>query len=329
MGRKGRELELLVEKLEKFGLPNGSVIKSPDSIPHNVTGKPREVDVSIRYSIGNNPILIIIECRDRHSSNEDITWIEQLKSKKEGIKADKFIAVSSEGFSKTAKEYASFYGIETRTIESLSKDNICKNPKHKAKIVYDRLHFLDCKINRDVLKKGIDKKGIKCIKPEIEKYYSTHTKDKQFLIQIDKYELDFWVSMNFLMYSAIKTSFPDLVIPTDGTKFRLKFSANYNNEGYTLKIVNPEMGILNNSLIFDIYYDVIVWKDLERWPLSKVTNYSNEDGNLKAEYIYEKIEAKEAKRVIRYIDFINQKQYYEGLGIEAKNEIEIKPRMER
>jgi len=329
MSRKGRELELLVDKLETFGLPEEAVIKSPDSIPHNITKKGREVDVSIRYNIGNNPILIIIECRDRHSSKEDITWLEQIKSKKEGIRADKFIAVSSEGFSSPAKEYASFYGIETRTIEALTKENLCKSPVHNAKIIFERMQFMDCKINKDVLKKGLDKKGIQCIEPKEKKYYSTHTNDKQFLIQIDNYDFDFWVSMNFLMKPAIKLNFPDLVIPTDGTKYRLKFTANYDHEGYKLTMVNPAIGPLNNSLIFDIYFDVIVWKDLESMPLSKVTNYADDKGKIKAEYIYEKVIDKENKKMIRYIDFINQKQYYQGLGIEARSEIEIKPKAKK
>ena len=91
--RAGRDLEQLVAHLETFLGPQGAEIQSPDYLPDRVTGERREVDISIRLHVGSAPVLVIAECRDR-SRVEDVTWIEQLASKRDDVGAAKAIAVS-------------------------------------------------------------------------------------------------------------------------------------------------------------------------------------------------------------------------------------------
>jgi len=79
-----RQFEKLVALIESHLSPRGAIIKSPDYIPDRITGQLREIDASIRYQVGSVPILITIECRDR-TSEEDVIWIEQLVSKRDGI----------------------------------------------------------------------------------------------------------------------------------------------------------------------------------------------------------------------------------------------------
>jgi hypothetical protein len=62
-----------------------------------ITGRKREVDVSIRSRAGTPSIFITIECRKRHPK-QDVTWIEQLAAKWDAIGAACTIAVSSSGF---------------------------------------------------------------------------------------------------------------------------------------------------------------------------------------------------------------------------------------
>ena len=118
-----REFEKLVARIERVLAPKGAVVKSPDSCPDLITGSPRQVDASIRFKVGSVPILITVECRKRDTS-EDVTWIEQLATKKDDIGAAKTIAVSSSGFYGPAVEKAKLKGIEVRQIEKITPDEV-------------------------------------------------------------------------------------------------------------------------------------------------------------------------------------------------------------
>lgn len=110
-----REFEKLVTKLEKALFPIGAIIKTPDKLKDNVTGQLREVDGSIHFKSKNKETLITIECRKR-GQKQDITWIEQLVTKRKSLNADKTIAVSSKGFSKSAKILAEQNSIILKTL---------------------------------------------------------------------------------------------------------------------------------------------------------------------------------------------------------------------
>jgi hypothetical protein len=119
--RKGRELEIIVEALERCFAPADADIKSPDAILDRVTGTLREVDVSIRYKIGSVPILVILECRDQ-SATQDVTWIEQLAKKRDDVRASRAVAVSSSGFSEAARLKAAHDAIDLRTVSELTTE---------------------------------------------------------------------------------------------------------------------------------------------------------------------------------------------------------------
>lgn len=119
MARLGRDFELLVARLEEWLGPLGAIIKSPDSLIDMTTKGVREVDASIRTKVGSTEVLLIIECRDR-SHVQDVTWIEQLPTKKAAVGADKVVAVSSSGFTANAIEKAKQLGIETRVISEIT-----------------------------------------------------------------------------------------------------------------------------------------------------------------------------------------------------------------
>lgn len=121
--REGRQLEELIAILEKAICGTDIQIKSPDIIKDKVTGEGREVDVSLRGVVGSHDILIILECRDRKAP-QDVTWIEQLASKRDDIRANKAIAVSSSGFTRGAIEKARDRGIELRTLEDIKPEEI-------------------------------------------------------------------------------------------------------------------------------------------------------------------------------------------------------------
>ena len=101
MSRKGRKFELeykwLYElKKEKF------IVESPGFIQDKITGRKREIDVLLRYKDVNDVERRIgIECRDRNHV-EDVTWIEQLKTKKEDCELDCIIATTTKTLNENA-----------------------------------------------------------------------------------------------------------------------------------------------------------------------------------------------------------------------------------
>ena len=106
-----REFERAIAVIEEAAAPRGATIKSPDRIRDLTTGELREVDASIRFTVGTVDILITIECQNRSRKANDM-WIEQLVTKKLKIGAAKTIAVSAKGFTKSARITAAHHGIE-------------------------------------------------------------------------------------------------------------------------------------------------------------------------------------------------------------------------
>lgn len=118
-----REFERLVARIEADADPHGIVVKSPDRVRCKDTGRLREVDATIRSKIGSSELLVTIECRDR-SKVQDVTWIEQLASKKQAIGAALTIAVSSRGFSSDAEKIAARHGIMVRQTQELALSDL-------------------------------------------------------------------------------------------------------------------------------------------------------------------------------------------------------------
>ena len=118
-----REFERLVARIEADAGPRGIVVTSPDRIKCKITGRLREVDASIRSRIGTAEMLVTIECR-RRTKIQDITWIEQLATKKKAIGADRTIAVSAAGFTESTKTLADQNGISLRKLSDITAEDI-------------------------------------------------------------------------------------------------------------------------------------------------------------------------------------------------------------
>jgi hypothetical protein len=120
-----RRFEELVAEIERQLAP-GAVVTSPDRIRDLLTGRLREVDASIRLTLGSTPILITVECRKRRGVQDD-TWIEQLATKKAKVGAAKTIAVSESGFSASAERTAALHGIELRRLVDRAAEDIVRH----------------------------------------------------------------------------------------------------------------------------------------------------------------------------------------------------------
>ncbi|WP_326914652.1 restriction endonuclease [Sphingopyxis chilensis] len=112
-----RQFEQLVSRLEGDAADLGAIVRSPDRIPCRVTGRSREVDASLRTPDGS---LVTIECRKRRA-RQDVTWIEQLATKRRSIGAKRTIAVSASGFSEAAHAIACENAIELKELHELTE----------------------------------------------------------------------------------------------------------------------------------------------------------------------------------------------------------------
>lgn len=118
-----KDFEQLIARIERDAGPLGLVVAAPDRVFCKITGRKREVDASVRRRIGTADILITIECRRRHPK-QDVTWIEQLVSKRDAIGAACTIAVSSSGFTHNAVAVANRNGIQLRQLSEVSAADI-------------------------------------------------------------------------------------------------------------------------------------------------------------------------------------------------------------
>jgi len=108
--KQGTEYQELLSDITKQLTPEANVL-SPEYILGVNSKRKREIDISVRFKQGFSEIFVMIEVRDR-TRPCDIEYIEQLKTKREDVKADKVIVICKKGFSKTAKEFAQGVGID-------------------------------------------------------------------------------------------------------------------------------------------------------------------------------------------------------------------------
>lgn len=119
-----RVFEETVAAIEKTNLPPDAVVTSPDkAIIDKVTGDPREVDVSIRYTVGTHPILIAIQCRDK-GRKQGPGWIEEINTWTHDIGANLVVAVSRAGFTASAIKKAKHHGIRTRSLANVTPEEV-------------------------------------------------------------------------------------------------------------------------------------------------------------------------------------------------------------
>jgi len=99
MARKGRLLELVVERLEAFLAPEGVAVTSPELFYDDQGRLIGEVDVTLRGRFGSSEMLVGFECRDQPKrGRQGVGWIRELAQKRRDLGIDKMIAVSSSGF---------------------------------------------------------------------------------------------------------------------------------------------------------------------------------------------------------------------------------------
>lgn len=117
---KGREYEHFV--FEKFKrLFADSIVTQNDHIRGHMSGLEREIDVSVRTTVGAEQFLYIAQCKD-WKSPVDIKVLGEFSAVIQDVKAAKGFLLCTSGFARSNHNYALGLGIELLTIEDIRSD---------------------------------------------------------------------------------------------------------------------------------------------------------------------------------------------------------------
>ena len=119
MPKRTNQFQSLIYNIEK-SLANESTHVEESALVKDNLGIEREIDVLITTTINQIEIKLAVECRD-YNRDQTISWIDELVGKYSNISVDKIIAVSSSGFSNTAKEKAEQNNIIAISLDEANK----------------------------------------------------------------------------------------------------------------------------------------------------------------------------------------------------------------
>lgn len=107
---KWKQFEALVAKIQQAFSPDANV-KLNDMIIGRRSGIPRQIDISIRKSIGQYKILVVVECKD-YSKPVDVKDVEDFLGLADDVGANKGAMVAANGFTEAAKTRAKDAGVD-------------------------------------------------------------------------------------------------------------------------------------------------------------------------------------------------------------------------
>lgn len=111
---KWKRFEKLIHQLHSQFAPEGAEVIQDDKIVGCESKVERQLDVTIRHTIAQYRILLVIECKDE-SRPIDVATMGEFASLLRDVKANKGVMVSTSGFTPAAIAMASAQGIDTRT----------------------------------------------------------------------------------------------------------------------------------------------------------------------------------------------------------------------
>jgi hypothetical protein len=117
-----QNFERLVAQLERILAAENAKVKLDDRVLSR-QGQLRQVDATVRIKNGPTELLILLECRNRTRAS-DVTWIEQLATKREELRAAKVIVISNKRLSQAALKLALDKGIEVRTLRETKPEDL-------------------------------------------------------------------------------------------------------------------------------------------------------------------------------------------------------------
>jgi hypothetical protein len=111
---KWKRFEKLIHQLHTQFAPEGAAVIQDDKIVGCESKTERQLDVTIRHTVAQYKILIVIECKDE-SRPIDVGAMGEFASLLRDVKANKGVMISTSGYTKSALDMARAQGIDTRT----------------------------------------------------------------------------------------------------------------------------------------------------------------------------------------------------------------------
>jgi hypothetical protein len=274
MAKPGRDLEALVARLEAVLGGTDVEVTSPDSLTDKGTGEDREVDVSLRGRLGSSSQLVIMECRDR-SRVQDVTWIEQVASKRDSVGADTAVAVSSSGFSKGAVKKAKDLRVQLRKVADVDRVDVFSwLGTTGLELLTNRF---DVETVALVASEGTPQELVDSVLSAMPQPFRTNS-------DVFRMKPTGQPATVFDIWSDVEASEPriratyEVLSPGRENGRRLG--------SLTLQFINPEQRyqVANGAGVIDIQTvrmeGVRLWVDSEMIPFSRLREYSNDDGVL-------------------------------------------------
>lgn len=119
--KSGRRFEELIAWIQR-SVHKNAIITANERIKDIDTGKPRQVDITIRLSDGPTEFLGIVEVRDRNRPI-GVRYVEEISGKLRSVRADAAFLVSKSGFTETAIAKAKQLCIRVLTYEEAKTDD--------------------------------------------------------------------------------------------------------------------------------------------------------------------------------------------------------------
>jgi hypothetical protein len=109
--------------LVRHNLADGAKVTESKLMRDRLTGRYREVDVVIEGRVGQQPVVVSLECRD-HKRVADVSWVDAMKAKHERLDTNALLLASRMGFTPEAKDVAKKYGLELFSLQDLDAADI-------------------------------------------------------------------------------------------------------------------------------------------------------------------------------------------------------------
>jgi hypothetical protein len=120
-GISWKEFEAIVAKLQSTFNKAGVVTRN-EKILGKTSRRSRQIDVSIRTTVGTEEVLIVVECK-KWNRKADVQAVEAFAGVKKDVGAQMGIMVSTAGFSKAAYQRATAEGISLYKYQDTQKEN--------------------------------------------------------------------------------------------------------------------------------------------------------------------------------------------------------------
>lgn len=134
MPRRTNDFQALIKTIYEQIVPEGGSVTESGMVPDREAGILREVDILIEHNYAGHEFRLIVECRD-HSRSQTVDWIDGLIGKAKSLDVDKVVAVSSKGFSRSARRKAEENGIEALTLEEANETDWANFPIRPGLVV--------------------------------------------------------------------------------------------------------------------------------------------------------------------------------------------------